>query len=384
MGKLNVVKVRKAGPGVYGDGAGLYLRVKPTGAKSWVLRVQHAGKREDIGLGSVSDLSLDEARERAAHLRRLARRGLDARMERDRELVVVPTFAKAIEATHAELSKGWSDKAGEAFKSSLETHAVPKLGRKRVSDITGEDVIAALAPIWTEKPQQARKVRHRIMQVLSFAKSRGWRSEPVPDAIELRRGLAKQPRSQGFAAMPYRDVPGFVREQLGNAPSPARLALIFAILTAARSGEVRHADWGQIDLEAHTWSRPASLMKSGVDHVVTLNRAAIDVLKRAAALYGKDGPVFPSVRDRRPLSDAAMSKLLRDAGRPETVHGFRSSFRDWAAEQMPTVPAMVPEMALAHAVGDAVQQAYLRSDLRDLRRELMEAWGEFAMSKGEV
>jgi integrase len=377
MGNLTALKVKNAKPGRHNDGKGLQLLVKPSGARSWVLRVQHKGNRQDIGLGSIDDLTLAEAREKAAELRKIARQGGDARAARDKVDPIIPTFAEAVGKAHEALSPGWSDKTGDAFKRSLEEHAVPVLGPQRVDAIGAEHVVAALAPIWTAKPQQARKVRVRILQVLGFARGRGWRSAPLPDASDITRALPKQPRGENFSAMPYAEVANFMAGQLAAKDSPARLALLFVVLTAARSGEVRRAYWQDIDLDARTWTRSADLMKARQPHIVTLNRAAIHVLQRAAEIYGSDGLVFPSAKAKKPLSDMALSKMLRDAGRSETVHGFRSTFRDWAAERMPTVPGMVAEMALAHSVGNATEQAYLRSDLRKLRFELMDEWGRF-------
>ena len=375
--KLTALKVKHAPPGRHGDGDGLQLLVKPSGSKSWVLRVQYQGRRKDIGLGSLSDLTLAEAREKAAQLRKLARQGKNPRAERDRSKQFIPTFAEATRLAHAELSKGWSEKTGDAFKATLAAHALPALGEIRVSDVTTAEVIAALSPIWTDKPQQARKVRLRIMQVLAFARSNGWRAAPLPEARDLSRGLAKQPRGKNFAAMAFAEVPGFVAGQLGQTASPARLALLFAVVTAARSGEVRAAQWQHIDLAARNWTRPAELMKSDRAHTVTLSEAALALLGRAAALTGKGGYVFPSMRSGTMLSDMALSAMLRASGQAVTVHGFRSSFRDWAAEMMPAVPAMVAEMALAHSVGTATEQAYLRSDLRALRFRMLDAWGAF-------
>lgn len=377
MGKLTDMKVKNAKPGIHGDGAGLYLRVKPSGAKSFVLRVQHMGKREDVGLGGYpADLTLSEARDKAHHLRKLARQGKSAREERDREKIVTPTFKDAVAFTHAELSKGWSDKHADAFKASLADHIVPKIGSKRVDQITTSDVIAALSPIWTDKPSIAQKVRVRIMQVLSFSRSKGWRTAPLPEARELRDGLARQPKGKNFAAMPFKDLPSFFADQLGKGDTAGRLALLFTIATAARSGEVRSARWEHIDIEGRAWNRPAELMKAGVKHTVTLNDAALAILTRAKELSGGEGLIFPGTKGQS-LSDMTLSKVMRTAKRDETVHGFRSSFRDWAAERMPTIPAMVAEMALAHSVGTKTEQAYLRSDLRDMRRSLMDAWGNF-------
>jgi|GEM_PF-360073 len=418
MPKLTVAEVRNAKPGensagrpakrVLVDGAGLLLVVAPSGARNWILRVQDGkdakGKprRRDIGLGAVDDgagrrafghgddragvlplmqrrmLTLAEAREKAAALRRLVKAGVDPLAERDKARRVVPTFAEAVTAAHEALSRGWADRTAKAFLASLIEHANPALGALKVDAIGASEIILALAPIWHDKPVIARKVRARILQVLAFAKARGWRADALPDARELRTGLAKQARGDNFAAMPFADVPDFVAAQLGKDMGASRAALLFAILTAARSGEVRQATWEQIDVEARTWTRPTAIMKMGAAHVVTLSDAAIAVLDRLAPNKAlRVGLVFPGAKANRPLSDMSLTKIMRLADRKETVHGFRSAFRDFAAERCPTVPAMVAEMALAHRVGTSTEQAYLRSDLRDMRRALMDAWGRF-------
>lgn len=380
MGKLTDLKVKSAKPGVHGDGAGLYLRVKPSKAKSWVLRVQHMGRREDIGLGGYpADLSLGEAREKAARLRKLARAGVDARAERDRAKVRIPTFAEAMLDAHAELSKGsgWSPKTAADFKKSLNDHVVPRIGNTRIDFVHSDQIIAALSPVWTVKPELAKKLRIRIMQVLQFAKAKRWRTDALPMPREISGGLAKQGPGKNYLAMPFADVAPFVAGQLAKQETPGRLALLFTILTAARSGEVRNARWEHIDLEARAWTRPAALMKMKSAHVVTLSDAAVALLARASELYGREGLIFPGAAKGKPLSDMTLTRVMRLADRKETVHGFRSAFRDWTAEKMPTVPAMVAEMALAHKVGTATEQAYLRSDLRDMRFSLMNAWGRF-------
>ena len=380
MGKLTDLKVKNAKPGVHGDGSGLYLRVKPSSAKSWVLRVQHMGRREDIGLGGYpADLSLGEAREKAARLRKLARAGIDARAERDRAKVRIPTFAEAMVDAHAELSKGtgWSPKTAADFKKSLNDHVVPRIGNTRIDFVHSDQIIATLSPVWTVKPELAKKLRIRIMQVLQFAKAKRWRTDALPTPREISGGLAKQGPGKNYLAMPFADVPQFVAGQLAKQETPGRLALLFTILTAARSGEVRFARWEHINLEVRTWTRPAALMKMKVAHVVTLSEAAVAVLDRAGELHGREGLIFPGAAKGKPLSDMTLTRAMRFADRKETVHGFRSAFRDWAAEKMPTVPAMVAEMSLAHKVGTATEQAYLRSDLRDMRLSLMNAWGRF-------
>ena len=377
LGKLTARQVQAAKSGTLIDGKGLLLRVQNENAKSWVLRVQYDGVRRDIGLGSLDILTLAEAREKAASLRKVALTGGDPIAERDKHKVKIPTFAEAVNLAHEELGKGWAEKTAEQFKASLETHANPILGKKRVDQIDTDHIIAALAPIWTEKPQIARKVRHRVMQVLSFSKAHRWRSEPVPLAKEITGGLAKQPESKGFRAMPYKELPPWMEAELAKDDAPARLALLFTIVTAARSGEARKARWDEIDLEDRLWHRPAEHMKAGRAHTVTLSDVAIEILERAADAFGDDGLIFPNSKGKM-LSDASLGKLLAMSGRSETVHGFRSTFRDWAAEQMPQIPYAVAEMALAHSVGDKTERAYLRSDLRDLRRDLMDAWGAYS------
>jgi integrase len=409
MGKLTVAKVRNAKPGTgkdgqpvkaaYQDGEGLFLYCAPTGAKSWILRVQADGKRRDIGLGAADvdgvgrdafgprddrlggaslmlkrSLTLAEAREKAAALRKLAKAGANPVLERDRKRKRVPTFAEAMKAAHEALKAGWSDKTAKAFETSLTDHALPKLGALTVDAIGSAEVVGVLAPIWTDKPMMARKVRSRIGQVLAYAKAQGWRADALPDVRELRSGLSKQKKGGHFAAMPFADVPAFFASEYAKDKAASRSALLFAILTAARSGEVRQATWEQIDLEARMWTRPASIMKMDVGHVVTLSDAAVALLEAYTPKDMRQGVIFKGARGKA-LTDMALSMTLRDTGHKATVHGFRSSFRDWAAEKMPTIPAMVPEMALAHKVGTATEQAYLRSDLRDMRFALMDAWG---------
>lgn len=414
MGKLTTAMVKSAAPGtnakgepckrVLVDGQGLLLVVAPSGARNWVLRVQEGKGRRDIGLGALDlenagrkafaaddsrlgdtplmlrkSLSLYEAREKAAALRKLAKAGRNPVVERDLQRVAVPTFAEAARAAHKEHSSGdgWSDKTAKAFLASLEEHAFPKLGTMRVNAIGGADIITTLAPIWTDKPVMARKIRTRIGQVLAFAKAHGWRTEALPDIRELRSGLSKQARGRNLAAMPFANVPALVAAELGKGASASRFAMLFVILTAARSGEVRQATWEQVDIEAATWTRPAAVMKMREGHVVTLSAAAIALLVRFQPDKAlRKGLLFPGAHGKA-LSDMSLTKAMRAAGHAETIHGFRSAFRDFAAERCPTIPAMVAEMALAHKVGTATEQAYLRSDLRDMRRALMDNWGRF-------
>ncbi|MDR6788724.1 integrase [Sphingomonas sp. BE138] len=402
MGRLTALSVKNAKPGRHGDGEGLYLLVKPSGAKSWLLRIQADGKRRDIGLGSVvtapkservvseeievsllrkRDLTLIEAREKAGLLRRAAKAGLDPVLERDKERRVTPTFKEATKAAHLALKSGWADKNAAAFLSSLEEHAWPKLGAMKVDVVEAHHIRDAIEPIWLKLPVMARKVRQRISTVLNFAKSKGWRASEAPGkAVTI--GLPKQPTGGNFKAMPYSDVPAFVSALEDKPVTAGRSALLFQILTAARPGEVRAAAWGQIDFDKGEWCRPADIMKSGVSHTVTLNAAAMALLKRVGGdAEHKPHQLIFSGKAGGKLSDMTLNKVLRDAKMAFDAHGFRSSFRDWAAEKMPSVPDPVAEAALAHAVPDKVVRAYKRTTFLEMRRALLTAWGNFCLSQ---
>jgi len=379
--KLTALAVKNAKPGRHGDGAGLYLMVKPTGAKSWVLRVQRDGKRRDVGLGSTAALNLAEARQRAAELRKHALNGRDPIAERDRDRRAIPTFRDAANEAHKALKAGWVEKNAAAFLTSLRDYAYPALGDLRVDGIEAGHVRDMLVPIWTAKPELARKVRMRVGQVLNFSRSKGWRTTEAPGR-SVTVGLPKQPRGTNFKAMPYAEVSAFMTALGGKAPTTGRSALMFQVLTAARPGEVRAAKWGQLDLDKREWRRPAEMMKGDVEHVVTLSTAAVALLEkvRAGSTPRPDVLVFPG-EGGKPMSDMTLKKVVIDAGHSVDAHGFRSSFRDWAAEKMPDIPDPVAEAALAHVVPDKVVRAYKRTTFLDMRRQLLEAWGVFVANK---
>ncbi len=408
MPKLTALSVKNAAPGRHADGAGLYLLVKPTGAKSWLLRVQVDGKRRDVGLGTVDTspralgkgepspivisilhrkvLTLSEAREKASMLRVAAKSGLDPVAERDRERFQIPKFKDAAKAAHAALKEGWSVKGAATFISSLENHTFDKLGGTRVDQITSADITSVLAPIWTTKPDMARKVRQRISTVLNFAHGKGWRATEAPGR-SVTVGLPRQPKGGNYDAMPYAEVPAFVTALTERPATNGRMALLFQIYTAARPGEVRGARWGQIDFVKCEWNRPSELMK-GADapsHTVTLNAVAIALLEHAKGdkrLKAGD-LIFPGLRGGM-LSDMTMNKVLRSADQPYDAHGFRSSFRDWAAEKMPEIPDPVAEAALAHVVPDKVVRAYKRTSFLEMRRTLLEGWGRFCTNEAAL
>lgn len=377
MGKLNALGVKNAKPGRHGDGEGLYLLVSTTGAKSWMIRVQRDGKRRDIGLGSLAALGLADARTKAAELRKHALNGRDPIEERDRDRRPIPTFKEAVKATHEALKAGWSTKTAADFLSSLDTYANPAIGNLKVDTIEASHIRDLLAPIWTKLPETSRKVKVRISSVLNFAHSKGWRPTEAPRK-SVTVGLSKQAKGGNYAAMSHADVPAFVHSMREKAPTTGRDALFFQILTAARTGEVRSARWCHINLKTAEWHRPAEVMKNGEAHTVTLSPAAVELLRRRGA-NRKPRPeayVFSSTKGAM-ISDMTLSKVMKSAGQPFTPHGFRSSFRDWAAEKMHQIPDAVAEAALAHVVPDRVVRAYKRTQFLEMRRTLLDAWGEY-------
>lgn len=373
-----------AGPGTYNDGGGLLLVVKKTGRRSWIYRYQIDGKRRDMGLGPYPAITLKRARELAGEARALKAEKKDPLDAKKR--VVRLTFKQAAEATIESKRPGWrSEKHADQWASTLAAHVYPKLGNRNVAGITTEDVLAVLRPIWTTTPETASRVRQRIEAVLSYARVAGARDGENPAAWRgrLDHALPKPTKVRAvrhFAAMDWRQIPEFwslLCEQQGV----AALALRFVILTAARSGEVRGMSWAEV--EGDVWSVPGERMKAGRPHRVPLAGPALAVLALAKPL--DRNLVFPGQRRHNPLSDMSLTAVLRrmaEAGQidaPYTVHGFRSSFRDWAAEAT-SHPREIAEHCLAHRVGSDVERAYARSDLLERRRKLLEDWANFVAS----
>jgi integrase len=401
MGKLNANFVKTAKPGRHQDGDGLSLLVKPNGRKSWVLRIQREGTRQEIGLGTVDtsartpeqrrasedmpilsrrNLTLAEARDKADELRKFAKAGRDPVVERDRERRSVPTFEEAAKLAHAALQDGWEPKNAAAFLSRLETHAYPVLGKLRVDKIDSGEILSALRPIWLSKPAMGRKVRQHIATVLNYSKSENWRAHEAPSR-SVSVGLAKQPEGSNYDAMPYEQVPGFVADLMAKTDSGGRLALLLVVLAPSRPGEARFARWEQFDLDRAEWNRPAEIMKNRKKHTITLNKPAIVLLRRLKAERSpKSGALLFPGKGGKPLSDMTLTRALRVLKQPYDVHGFRSSFRDWAAEKMPAIPDPVVEEAMSHLVPDKVIRAYKRAKFMEMRRRLLEAWGKFVLS----
>jgi integrase len=382
MGKLSALAIKAAKePGRYHDGDGLMLDVKKSGSASWLLRVQVNGKRRDFGLGSLSQLSLSQAREKADEMRRQCRSGIDPVALRREEKSVrpaIPTFEEAATLAHEEQKGGWRNAKHKAqWISSLKAYAFPHFGQLAVDQVDGPAIREALIPIWLSKPETARRVRQRVGAVLDWAYSKGLRQTEAP-MRSIGKGLPRQPKKDGhFAALPYVDVPALMAK-LAEANSVGRVALRFLILTAARSGEVRGARWDEFNFEAGIWTVPAGRMKAGKVHMVPLSNSAIAALEIAKG-WGRSGGdeiVFPGLRFK-PMSDMTLAKVLRTATTANaTVHGFRSAFRDWAAE-CTDVAGDVVEAALAHTISNRVEAAYRRTNYLEKRRGLMETWANY-------
>lgn len=380
---LTAKQVQHAKPGRHGDGKGLYLLVKPTGSKSWVLRVVVNGRRRDYGLGSVDLVTLSEARDKATEGRKLAKRGKDPSLHWKQEREVIPTFETAARNYYDRIKPGWrNQKHASSWLSSLETYAFPVIGARTVDQIEASDIREVLAPIWLAIPETARRVKQRCGSVLDFSHGEKWRATEAPMRA-IAKGLPKQPKKSGqFAAMPYLDLPDFMADLREKPPTVGRLALEFAIIVAARSGEVRGADWREFDLQRREWTIPAERMKAEEAHTIPLPDAALAILDRMAEFAGgrREGLVFPGQKAQQPISENTMLKALRALGinpTAATTHGMRSAFKDWAREQCPAVPDDVSEAALSHTIPNAVKKAYQRTTFLEMRRGLMVTWANF-------
>ncbi len=374
---LTALKVKSLGPGRHADAHGLYLLVKDSGSRSWVLRMQTEGRRRDFGLGSLRDVSLAEARDAAADLRRQVRRGGDPVAEKRAGRRTIPSFETAARACYESMRAGWKNKRHESWISSLSNHVFPMIGSKPVDEIDSTAVCDALAPIWLEIPDTSNRILQRIGAVLDFAHIKGWRKEET-SLRSVRKGLPRQLLAEKhLEAMPYSEVPAFMVGLGEAAPTVGRDALRLTVYTAVRSNETRFAVWPEFDLENGVWSIPAQRMKAGEAHVVPLSRPALALLRsRWKARESDDALVF-SVNGIKPISDMTMTKILRDAGLSGcTVHGFRSAFTDWAAETT-DFPKEVADKALAHKLPNKVEAAYRRTDFFEKRRKLMAKWAGF-------
>lgn len=378
----DLLRQRFPKPKVVSDGSGLYLRLRPDGTASWFFASTAGGRRRELGLGSAETVPLGTARDQAGKIRIAIAEGRDPFLERaatkreTKEAVKVPTFGSFAEEFIASVEAGWkNEKHRKQWKSSLREHA-SSLWKKRVDEIGTDDVLEALRPIWTAKPETAARVRGRIERVLAAAKVKELRPRdsfnPATWRGHLDVLLPRRSRlSRGHhAALPVAEAPAFMAE-LRARPATAARALEFTILTAARTGEAIGAKWEEVDLEAKVWTVPASRMKAGAEHRVPLSAAALELLKSLKPENDQPaGLVFGE------LSNMAMAMLLRRMDAVVTVHGFRSTFRDWAGDET-EYPREVVEQALAHTIQNKAERAYRRQTAVERRRPLMEDWAAF-------
>lgn len=376
--------------GFHADGGGLYLQVAPGGGRSWVYRFQRQGRARWMGLGSVDLVSLQDARQKALDARRLILEGkdpIDARQAARQADLGTVRFREAAHRYIDAHKAGWrSEKHAAQWTSTLKTYVFPLFGNVAVGAVDTGLILKALEPIWTKKPETASRVRGRIEAVLDWAAARGYRQGDNParwrgHLQSLLPRTERLKRVRHHPTLPYVQAAAFMIDLRGQGGVAAR-ALELAILTGARTGEVIGAIWDEFDLVTAAWVVPADRMKGGREHRVPLSDAAIEILEAMAKEHGREGFVFPGARKGNPLSNMAMLAVLKRMGRADlTVHGFRSTLRDWAAERT-AYPREVCEMALAHAIGDRVEAAYRRGDLFEKRRRLMAEWARFCDSPG--
>ncbi len=393
IGRLSALAVSRAKkPGMYADGGGLYLQVSASGARSWIYRFMIDGTTGWMGLGPLHDVTLADARVAAFEARKLRRAGInpikaryDVRAEARREPARSTTFPDAAERYMEAHKAGWRNaKHADQWRNTLETYAYPVFGPLPVQGVDVALVMKVLEPIWATKPETASRVRGRIESILDWASARGYRlgENPARWRGHLENLLPRRSKVQKVKhhpALPYGEIGAFMvdlRRQEGTAAS----ALNFLVLTACRTGEVIGARWGEFNVQEASWTVPAERVKSGREHRVPLSPAALTIINAMQDVRATEhggGFVFPGGKWGRPLSDAALWAALKRTGRSNlTVHGFRSTFRDWAAERT-NYPREAAEMALGHAVGDKVEAAYRRGDLFEKRRKMMDAWADY-------
>ncbi len=373
---LSAAFVRSAPPGRHCDGQGLYLVVQPIGTRSWVQRIVIRGRKRELGLGSTALVSLAEARDRALSNRKLAREGGDPLAEK-RRADAMPTFADAASRVVEQKRAGWrSPIHARTWLNSLERHAFPRIGGRPVSEVTSADVLEVLTPIWHVKVQTARCVRQRISAVMEWAIAMNLRADNPCD--RLGPVLGKQNEVvRHLRALPHRDVASAVATvRASDAAEAVKLAFEFLVLTAARWGEVRGARWDEMDTSAHVWTIPALRMKANREHRVPLCRRAEEILDAARRRGDGDSPLVFTNGGGEPLEEKVLRRLLERRRVPAVPHGFRSSFRDWAAEETEHRREVI-EAALAHVVQNKVEAAYARSDLFERRRRLMGEWAAY-------
>ena len=386
LSPLSISRLKEPGLWAVGGVAGLYLHVNDRGARSWILRVVVGDKRRDMGLGGYPDIGVADARQKAREARLKIEQGIDPillRKQAKSELMALQATDKTFEQAAGEYIKihadSWSnDKHRKQWESTLAAYAFPVVGKLSLRHIRQEHILKILEPIWTTKTETATRVRGRIESILDWAKVKGLRTGENPAAWKghLDHMLPAPTRLKNvehLAAVPVREMPGFM-VKLRQASGTAAQALEFLILTAARSGEVRGITWQEVSLEDALWIVPAERMKMKKEHRVPLSDRAMSILKSQPRI-DENPLVFPAPRGSQ-MSDATMSAVLKRMGVHATVHGFRSSFRDWCGDYT-NYPRDLAEQCLAHGADDPVEAAYRRGDALERRREIMNEWSKF-------
>jgi integrase len=388
LNRLTAMKVAKAKkPGLLSDGGGLYLRIAPGGSKQFIFRYAVNGRLRDMGIGPVHTVSLAMAREKALEARRLRLEGIDPIAHKKARIAALQaadaktmTFKQCAEGFIRDNEKEWKNVAHrQQWTSTLARYVYPVIGDMPVTTIDTPLVLKVIKPVWGERTATAARVRGRIEAILGWATVHHYRSGDNPARWQglLEHALpaqSKVAKTEHHVALPYAEVAGFMAK-LQQHTSPAAKCLEFIVLTAARLAEATGTMWSEIDFKARTWTVPASRMKGGREHRVPLSDAAMAVIDAMAAIRMNDY-VFPGLRDGQPVGTRTLQNLVKRIGGEITVHGFRSCFRDWAAERT-SFPREVAEMALAHAIPSAVEAACRRGDLFEKRRRLMAAWADF-------
>lgn len=397
LGALAVSNIKRRGINFVGGVAGLGLNVTRRGSRSWILRYQIGGVRRDLGLGGYPDVTLAQAKEAARAARAKIKQGIDpvedARAAKSKLIASrasATTFSEAATRYIATHEASWrNSKHGQQWRNTIETYANPVMGDVLVQDVSLPQVLGVLEPIWRTKTETASRLRGRIESVLDWASARGLRSTDNPARWKglldkLLPAPGKIAKTDHHRALPYAELPDFMKRLKSQDGIGAR-ALEFAILTACRSGEVRGATWSEFDLQSGIWTIPANRMKMGKEHRVPLSDAALSIVEQLKSTAFSDY-VFPSPRNPKDgtsvgiaLSDMTLGAVLKRMGVAAVPHGFRSTFRDWCAEQT-DYPREVAEMALAHAIGNKVEAAYRRGDLFEKRKQLMLDWARYAQA----
>ena len=390
INRLTALQVQKLSkPGYHADGAGLHLCVKATGGKSWIFRYRYGGKEREMGLGPLHTVSLAEAREKALAQRKMLLDGVDplaakhaSEVQRKLAEASVITFDTAATSYIASHRAGWkNEKHAEQWTNTLTTYASPVFGSLPVADITTPLVLRVLEPIWTTKTETASRVRGRVEKILDWCKTQGYRTGDNPAAWRghlenLLSAPQKTKKVEHHPALPWREIGAFM-QALRTMPGAAALATEFIILTNCRTSEAIEARWSEIDTVEKRWTIPAARMKAAKEHTIPLSDAALAVLQRLKAETKEGEFVFPGGKKNTPLSNMACLALLKRMGRSDlTVHGFRSSFRDWAGEAT-AHPREVIEHAMSHQLKDKAEAAYQRGSLLERRRVLMADWANY-------